>query len=279
MGKILIMKKSELKEIEQEICIVEAGDIAEKVCITGALDRLPSYLIVVSRSNHTLLRVDDARVNLFENQIIIYALRDLGRINIVRGEGLYIHLAGKLAERYIQSDKINEIIIFDLDDNINNSIRELEARLDLDRKLEPVTAAKIAFSILLDLWMHQSQTKRTPRLVIDAIKIIEDEYGFLFGIEDIADKLGINKSYLIRLFKDNLGITPGRYLEKHRVNKAKALLSSGEFNVDMIAKLCGFSCANYFGKVFKKNTRVSPSQYIRSNNEELQLDIPQEYYL
>ncbi len=270
---------SKLKKIVEDIRIIKAGYLSENINISSLLEIAPSFVLIVSRSNHTRLKIDDETVNLFDSQMIIYSLNYIRQLTIVRGEGVFINLKGTLVERYIQNDMINKIIFLNLNDRINKSIAELEAKLKYDKSIEPVSAGKIGFSILLDLWTYQTKTKYMPRLIKDTIKIIEHEYAYIFGVEDLADKAGVNKSYLIRIFKENLKVTPGQYLEKYRINKAKELLSSGEFNVDMVAKLCGYSCANYFAKVFKKHTCVSPSTYLGSISENVEPDIPPEYYL
>ena len=69
----------------------------------------------------------------------------------------------------------------------------------------------------------------------------------------------MTKSHLVRAFKQAMGITPGKYLTAVRIEAVKTLLMSGEYNLDTIAGLTGFSGANYLCRVFKREEGVSPA--------------------
>lgn len=77
-------------------------------------------------------------------------------------------------------------------------------------------------------------------------------------MEELSERLGVSKSHLVRMFTAALGIPPGRYLTKVRVEAAMRLLLHREYTLDVIASLCGFSGANYLCRVFKKETGHSP---------------------
>jgi AraC-like DNA-binding protein len=99
-----------------------------------------------------------------------------------------------------------------------------------------------------------------PPLVQEAVRIIRTRYVSLYGVEELADELGVTKSHLVRSFHAALGMTPGRYLTETRIEAARQLLVRGH-SLEIVATLCGFSGANYLCKVFKKETGMSPAQY------------------
>ena len=98
-------------------------------------------------------------------------------------------------------------------------------------------------------------------LISAAIAEINENYSELFGISELADSLQVNKSYLIRRFHKEAGISPGKYLQNVRIGEAKKLLSRPEYSLEVIAALSGFSSANYFCKAFKKETGETPTTY------------------
>jgi len=107
-----------------------------------------------------------------------------------------------------------------------------------------------------------------PSLVKDAISLIECNYAFLYGIDDLAAQLEVTKPHLIRTFTASAGISPGKYLTRIRIYHAQLLLSSGsDTPMEMVAGACGYSCANYFSKVFKKHTGLTPTEYALSVND------------
>ena len=104
-----------------------------------------------------------------------------------------------------------------------------------------------------------------PPLVQDAVAMIEAQYAYLYGIDELADLLEVTKHHLIRVFTANAGTSPGRYLSDVRIFHAKSMLLSGEdAPLEIIAGACGYSCANYFCKVFKKHTGMTPTEYIKT---------------
>ena len=276
--KILTMDKHKINKIKSDIAILDAGYICGGAVLSSAQAYKESYLLIVSRSDNTSFKIGNEFFELTSDQFIIYLVNGLD-VTFVDGKAVYVQLSGILVNRYIEPYMLDTKVEYRLDDKINNSIGELETIIELGFITDSILASKIGFTILIDLWTHQSSVKQLPKLIKDAVNVMEEEFCHLYGVDDLADMLGINKSYLIRLFTKNLKLTPGQYLEKLRIKKAKNFLASGEFSIEMVAKLCGYSCANYFGKVFKKNTGVSPSNYVLSVEQPDVIDIPPEFYV
>ena len=79
----------------------------------------------------------------------------------------------------------------------------------------------------------------------------------------IAEEIHVNPSYLSRKFKEETGMNITEYINLKRVEEAKLYLKRGNITVTDIAFLVGFNDLNYFSKVFKKFTSVTPSQYAK----------------
>jgi two-component system, response regulator YesN len=99
-------------------------------------------------------------------------------------------------------------------------------------------------------------------VVEQAKSILEKEYGQSFELERLAEAVGMNASYISRLFKSKTGGTITDYLIGIRIAKAKELLIK---HPDMrnyeIAERVGYSDPVYFNKLFKKMTGVTPKDY------------------
>lgn len=80
-----------------------------------------------------------------------------------------------------------------------------------------------------------------------------------------ADELGVNASYLSSLFKKEVGITYTDYVNKKRVEFAVHLLLTTNYQIQNIAQQCGILDLNYFSKVFKKYTGITPIKYREIN--------------
>ncbi len=126
-------------------------------------------------------------------------------------------------------------------------------------------------------FLSEQLNKKHPSLVRDAVLLIEAEFAYLYGVDKLAEQLEVSKHHLIRLFSAYTGISPGQYLSYVRISHAKRLLQSGEDTpIEIIAGACGYSCANYFSKAFKKQTGMTPSEYAiayRSDAEAADADL------
>ena len=83
-------------------------------------------------------------------------------------------------------------------------------------------------------------------------------------MDELAQRLEVSKAHLIRTFTKSVGISPGKYLTRVRVEYAKLLLRDEDVSVTYVAEAAGFANANYFSKVFRRETGMSPSEYLES---------------
>ena len=125
------------------------------------------------------------------------------------------------------------------------------------------TQCALAVQLVCTLRPDAAPAPGWPPLVQQAVSIIRTDYGRMYGVDELADRLGVTKSHLVRAFHAALGVTPGQYLTDTRIEAARQLLVRGH-TLEVVATLCGFSGANYFCKVFKKETGMTPAAFRRA---------------
>lgn len=82
-----------------------------------------------------------------------------------------------------------------------------------------------------------------------------------FSIASAASKSFMSEQYFRKLFKQEFGISPKKYVIENRIKRAQALLLTNHYTISEISELCGYSDYNHFSTEFKKITGTSPSQY------------------
>ncbi|GEN56148.1 hypothetical protein GCM10012290_06980 [Halolactibacillus alkaliphilus] len=82
-----------------------------------------------------------------------------------------------------------------------------------------------------------------------------------FTIKTIADSLFVNKNYLADTFKKETGITLGDYLTKVKIKRAQVLLQTTQLKLYEISDQLGYRHPEYFSRVFKKETGLTPQTY------------------
>ena len=73
---------------------------------------------------------------------------------------------------------------------------------------------------------------------------------------------------LLREAKEETGLTLTDYVNEKRVRQAIHLLQTTRLQVQAVAQRCGFQDPNYFVRLFKKKTGVTPAQYRRHTGTE-----------
>jgi AraC-like DNA-binding protein/ligand-binding sensor protein len=99
-----------------------------------------------------------------------------------------------------------------------------------------------------------------------ALKIINASFSSKINLEEIAEQIHVNTSYLSYLFKHEMGLSFTDYVNTLRVNMAKNLLIKTNLSIIDISMQSGFNDQSYFTKVFKKIESCTPKEYRSSKN-------------
>lgn len=111
----------------------------------------------------------------------------------------------------------------------------------------------------MKIQMKKQQAKSIH--VEKAIDYIYENYYKSITIIDIANYLGIDRTYLYRLFKEEYNMSPQKYLLNFRLKAAMNKLEGGNMSIAEIAYSCGFSDSSAFCHQFKKVYKDTPLNY------------------
>jgi transcriptional regulator GlxA family with amidase domain len=87
-------------------------------------------------------------------------------------------------------------------------------------------------------------------------------------VEQLAQKLGVGRVTLFRVFRDRLRTTPAAHIDEIRNQRALFMLSESNLGLKEIASSCGLSSAQYFSSWFARKNGAPPSAYRRRIREE-----------
>ncbi|WP_299490684.1 AraC family transcriptional regulator [Acaryochloris sp. IP29b_bin.137] len=104
---------------------------------------------------------------------------------------------------------------------------------------------------------HPTQSKKLAHV----IDYIEGHLTADLSLSDLSLEAGLSKFHFSRLFKDEIGLTPHKYVLKRRIEKATQLLKQGE-TVAQVAYFLGFTDQSHFTRVFKQFKGVTPKGFI-----------------
>lgn len=125
------------------------------------------------------------------------------------------------------------------------------------RELEDIMSA-----FMEDVRRLVRRTEQQPAPLLQQIyDYVEANYESDISLAEMAAALHLNYSYLSSYFKQRTQENLTSYINRVRVDKAKLLIHHNESSISEISRQTGFSDHNYFSKVFKKFTGMTPLEY------------------
>ncbi|NLH54362.1 MAG: helix-turn-helix domain-containing protein [Acholeplasmataceae bacterium] len=131
--------------------------------------------------------------------------------------------------------------------------------------LKVLRGAKAEGKLPVKLGTSPDQSELKNYLVERIVKFIKQNCAKPLTLDVLANEFYLSPGYLCRLFKQKVGINFIDYLNTVRIARAKHLLLTTNLRIYEVGNLCGYADLNYFTKVFKKATGVTPS-YFRNNS-------------
>lgn len=109
---------------------------------------------------------------------------------------------------------------------------------------------------------EQTNTSGSAQARLQLImQFIHQNYKQDISLDEIACYAKISKSTVLNLFNRFLHITPINYLISYRLKEAAVLLANTERKINTIADETGFHNVDYFCRIFKKNYKMTPTEY------------------
>ena len=98
-----------------------------------------------------------------------------------------------------------------------------------------------------------------------ALDYIYNNFSYDIKISDIARYVGVDRTYLYKIFIQEHKVSPQQYLISFRLNTAVNLLETTKMNITEISYSCGFKDTPTFYKHFKKQFNITPVRYRKNN--------------
>lgn len=115
--------------------------------------------------------------------------------------------------------------------------------------------------------VYQMQSKKENLYISKAIEYIQLHYHDQITVQEIADFIPLNRSYLTDIFMKTIHMTPSQFLMEFRMKQAATELVYSNDTVTQIAYSCGYDNIASFSKAFKRVNGCSPSVWRKRETE------------
>lgn len=236
-----------------------------------------------NRNHHKNLPVEDRHSDAFVYILegsCTYRFQDGQSFTVNEGDILYLAYRSDYI-MYIHTENYRFIFCdfeFDGEDPRKSAVYTPEDSSDAENKFNKLlhayrTLSPRSFSqwvcVLYEIYGMILQEENKPyrerdvRAKIESAKLyLEENYADPdFRVEFLAKQLDVSEVYFRRLFKEQYGISPVQYLTSVRLKNAKELMKYPFLSLEECALQSGFSSVQYFCRVFKKETNVTPAKF------------------
>lgn len=94
-----------------------------------------------------------------------------------------------------------------------------------------------------------------------AVNYIDTHFSYGISVGEVADFVGVDRTYLYRIFKEHTGSSPSEYITAVRLERALKLMKYDSLSVNEIALSAGFYDLSHFSRVFSTHYGMSPGCY------------------
>lgn len=182
----------------------------------------------------------------------------------------------RLAENCPPNVRIGDYVHFLNDKNAPCVLYGDSIRYNAEKIIEPLFAKDITreqtqqavFNMLVTLHEHRASFT-APRGMTDerqhfavqtAVEYLTSHYAEQIKISDVANVMGYDEFYAMKLFKRFCGWSIVEYLNGVRTSKAREMLEQTTYNSRRIAESVGYKSASYFNRQFKKAFGCTPTE-------------------
>ena len=139
-------------------------------------------------------------------------------------------------------------------------------KVDVARNEREITELHRSMSLDYTKRMRNLRKKKVTSMpVARALDYIYDHLHTRITLDKLAEHVGVNASYLSRVFREEMGVPVSRYVRLKKIETAKNMLMYSDFTASEIAAILAFPTQSYFSEVFKKETGQTPGDFKADN--------------
>jgi len=109
--------------------------------------------------------------------------------------------------------------------------------------------------------------EKKTNYVEEALQFIEEHYCDPISVQDVANHISINRSYLHRIFKSFTNVSIQSYLLDYRIRQACILLKDTEMPIHVISHSVSYTDPLYFSRLFHQKMGMTPSDYRKKSKK------------
>lgn len=241
------------------------------------IDKRSDYILCVLINGRGSLHANNQSYKLKENSVILLLPGMKGKFEIEAFADCsctWIGFSGVKAEECIRNLGFSQnrlIQTLKNAEHFSNYVELMQEHCEMTfaKELRRNGLLKLFFADLIEMREKYEQDVEldvpyeveTPKYIRNTISYIAENYASNIRINELADLIGVNRSYLTSSFKKATGYSPKEYLLSLRMENAKHMLEQTNLPINSIASSVGYTDQLAFSRMFKRYSGMSPRAY------------------
>lgn len=176
----------------------------------------------------------------------------------------YLHFGGYVASQIVAEilEQYGSILCFDKTPQFVMTFANEHREICNGKQYKRYEASVFLYRFLTELLAELESVQTTADSVIEkGRQWLNQNFSSPCSLSEMCEKLHVTLPHFSRQFHACYGITPHNYLTKLRLEHAMSLLLNTSLSIREIAQQSGFTESNYFTKVFRKYTHMTPGDF------------------
>ncbi len=146
-----------------------------------------------------------------------------------------------------------------------DTVKSIFSLMQTEERVKKIEALGLYYAFYAKAFplLEEAEPQKYSPVLVKAIEFIEQNHADNFSVANLAAHCFVSESRLHHIFTEKLGVTPIKYRNQIRVERAAHDLRSSSLSIEAIAENHGFNSPTYFRETFKEYTGLTPKEYRR----------------
>ena len=228
------------------------------------------YHILYIAKGCCFLTLQGEQVEAPEGSVVVYLPHECQQYRFdkdIESKSYYIHFSGSACEELLETFALTGKNVFfvgksaTLTNLFDTLIDEFHLKLDFHEEACQSLLLHILSAIARKISDKSDRNFSAKKRLKEICRYIYANYAKELTVSELATMCCLSESRFSHLFKESVGTSPAQYVLGTKIEMAKELLKDTDLSIAQISERVGISNQNYFSRIFKKYTGVSPREY------------------
>lgn len=224
------------------------------------------YTVMYLSAGKAVVYINGKPTELTEGDVLLYLPNTLQRHIYLQKDNCvnkFVHFSGRVG-KVLEGDPVRIIHVASRSEFESNFDRLIRAYCRIDRNRELLCDGYLR--TLIALINDSEELAENPKDAMQerirmVINVINTHINEPIDLDSCANMCFVSRERFNHMFKEQTGCPPLQYINKVKIERAKQLLCDSGMTVNDCAETLGFTDVNYFSRLFRKITGISPSKY------------------